>query len=224
MNEPEKPKKGWGWMQWLCMLLVVCLTPLMASVIHDSVIDLAYRGRQAQSGKDIIFAFKVFANDNGSTFPDVRAKLTTSNQAFRELIKHEYVETENLFGGYISPYVSDGFIGGAPEFEKAVQPGESHWVVLGGLTTHTQNAHPVIYENAIDSTWPPKWKPDSANHFTRGRVWKGNKVLVGLVDGSISIVKTRQVGDTQTLPESMLLGFDGKPWDDIKVLDVEEKR
>jgi hypothetical protein len=211
-------------MQWLCVLLVVCLTPFLVSVIFNQVIDLAYRGRQAQSGKKIILAFQIYANDNGSTFPDVRAKLTTANQVFRDLIGYDIVDNEQLFSGEVSPYQADGFIGDAPDFKAAVQPGENHWVVLGGLTTSSYPRHPAIYENALDSTWPPRWKPDSALRPIRGRVWQGNKIIVGFVDGSISIVKTRQVGETLTLPESMLLGFDGKPWDDIKVLDIEEKK
>ncbi len=224
MNEPEKPRKGWGWTQWLCVLLVIGLTPLLVQVIFNGVMDLAYRGRQAQNGKKIIFAFKIFANDNGSTFPDVRAKRTTANQVFRDLIAYEIVEDEQLFSGELSPYVADGIIGEAPDFKEAVQPGENHWAVLGGLTTHDQSNHPAIYENALDDTWPPKWKSELANRATRGGVWRGNKILVGLVDGSISIVKTRRVGSALTLPEAMLRDPEGKPWTYIKVLDIEEKK
>ncbi len=211
-------------MSWAFVALVICLTILLVPGIFNSVLDLAYRNRLSIKGRDIIFAFKIFANENGSRYPDRMGTPTSSNQVFRSMIREDVVADETLFGGIISPYMEDGIIGKAPDFKEAVSSGENHWVMLGRLGTFIHPAHPVIYENALDATWPPKWKPESANHFIRGRTWRGDKILVGLNDGSISIVKTRLVNGALTLPEPMLLSYDGKPWDDIEVLDIEEKK
>lgn len=224
MNEPEKPKKGWGWMSWAVVALVSGLVALLVPVIHNMVVDLAFRNALSTKGREVIRTFKSFASDYGSRYPDRLGNPTSSNQVFRNLILDEYVASENIFGGVNSPYVEDGIIGEAPDFKEAVLSGENHWVVLGGLGTFIHPSHPLIYENAIDAGWPPKWKPMSANQFIRGRTWRGDKILVGLNDGSISVVKTRLVNETLTLPEPMLLSYDGKPWDDIKILDIEEKK
>ncbi len=226
MNEPEKLKRRWGKLQWGVVLsIALLLVFVMVPVIYNVVIDRAYRARQARNGKSIILSLKVFAQDCGSRYPDgFQNRHVTANSVFRTLIHDEIVGDERVFDGLISPYFGDGRIGSSPDFLQAVEPGENHWMMLGEMTTMDESQHPLIFENALDSKWPPRWKPASSNRIMRGRTWRGDQVLVGLNDGSVTAVKTRLIDELVTLPESMLHGLDGKPWTKIRVLDIEERR
>jgi hypothetical protein len=97
-------------------------------------------------------------------------------------------------------------------------------MMLGGLTVHDNSQHPLIYENAVDSSWPPKWVSNSERRPIRGRTWKGGKILIGVNNGSVYIQPTKLVDGKLTLTSTALLDKSGRPWDDIKVLDTEEKK
>lgn len=225
MNEPEKPRKGWGCLQWGVVIVVFFIFSSLAVPLYNMLLFTAYQERQAHSGRRIILSLKVFAQDWKGRYPDSFIdQATTANKVFRRLIHEEILADDFIFGGEISPYHADGKIGSAPDYAKAVEPGENHWMMLGGQSLHHPPDHPLIYENALDSAWPPHWKPHSKGTMVRGRTWSAGQVLIGLNDGSVVIAKTRDPADTFQLPAAMQVDQSGKPWDDIKVLDIEEKK
>ena len=225
MNEPEKPKKGWGWLQWGVVIMVLFMIGAFAVPLYNWFLLSAYQGRQARQGREIILCLKVFAQDWKSRYPDsFQDDSTSANKVFRRLIHEEILADDTVFGGQISPYWADGKIGTAPAYDQAVEPGENHWMMLGGQSLHHAPEHPLIYENALDATWPPYWKPQSAGRMVRGRTWNGGRILIGLNDGSVVTAKTRDPQDTFRLPASMQVDRNGRLWTDIEVLDIEEKK
>jgi hypothetical protein len=224
MNEPERPKKGWGRTHWSTVVFVLVLAALMWKPLFNEVLNAAYQQRQARNGQSILLALRVFANDNSSRYPDSFGSYHGSaNRAFRGLISQEVVTDERIFGGVISPFYGDGDLGHAPNFEKAVSPGENHWMMLGSLSSHSHPTQPLIFENAIKAAWPPKWVAGSERRPIRGRTWHRGIVLVGLNDGSIVPVKTTRSGEVQSQPESMTQNPASHFWDKIDVLDVEPR-
>jgi hypothetical protein len=224
MNEPERSKKGWRRLQWGVIVFLALVGALMWQPLCNEVLNTTYQQRQARKGQSILFALRVFANDNSSRYPDsFGAYHGSANKAFRGLLSQGVVEDERIFGGEISPFYGDRDHGQAPNFEKAVGPGENHWMMLGALSSHSHPTQPLIFENALKATWPPKWVVGSERRPIRGRTWHRGVILVGLNDGSLVPVKTTRSGDELSLPESMTRNPASQFWDKIEVLDVESR-
>jgi len=112
----------------------------------------------------------------------------TVNEAFRELIKSGECNDERIFGCPQSPFVPDGNIGHAPDWSEAVKKGENHWVMVAGLVDHDSSAFPLIFENPVDTSLPPRWNADAAGQKKPGRCWRDGKVVVGFVDGTVMVM------------------------------------
>ena len=90
---------------------------------------------------------------------------------------------------------------------------------------------PIVVENALNATWPPKWDVADQSGIKRGRVWKGNKIIIGRNDGSVALEKLRPDG-TIDWHAYGTPGPDGKSWIDtlspeeiskLSYWDIEEK-
>jgi hypothetical protein len=134
------------------------------------------------NARQIIITLKNYAADHGGRYPEGK----TSNDVFRELFKAGLLEDERPFTVAYSPYEGDNNIGEKPDFEEALKPGENHWAMTRGLTDKSVGESPLIFENPVEPTWPPRWNADAAGQKQPGRAWKNGWILVGRNDGSVS--------------------------------------
>lgn len=132
--------------------------------------------------RQIILSLQNYAADHDGKFPEG----ATANDAFRELIKGGQLEDERVFTAPASPYGGDNELGDPPEYAKALQEQENHWAMTKGLNTSSNRDCPLVFENPITPTWPPFWDTKSVSVPKPGRIWKGGKVVVGRVDGSVN--------------------------------------
>lgn len=205
-----------------------CLATLAALVLAGTlaalwvwiwVQDVALQTHACHSARGIVMCIKTWAHDHSGNHPDSNlGEKASANMAFRELFKADAVQDELLFRGVRSPYIPDGEVGSAPDFTKALEPGENHWMLVAGLSNEPPDRTPLIFENALDTSWPPKWLPGFFMHHVRGRSWRGKGIVVGFNDGSTLLIPLKKQGDYLTLPDEVLQGLPP-----LKVLDIEER-
>ena len=183
--------------------------------------QLSKRARQMQATnncRQIIISLKAYAADHHGHYPDG----ATANEAFRQLIKDGQLEDERVFTAPASPYIPDNDLGEPPDYVKAVEAGENHWAMTEGLTDKSDGDTPAVFENPAIKTWPPQWDTSVAGQAKTGRAWKGNKIIVGRNDGSVSIEKLKEGGPMETLAPIK----DGKNLFELagphEILDVEK--
>lgn len=167
---------------------------------HSNAQITAGQMRTVSNGKQILMALRQYAEKNGDQFPDAVGKdFKSANDVFRELFKDGALTEERIFGAPRSPFVPDDIIGDPPEFKQALVPGECHWMVLKHQTLLSHPATPILIENALSATWPPRWdvpprdfswfglkKTDNGSRG-RGGAWSGGQVVIGRLDGSLEV-------------------------------------
>jgi len=190
--------------------------------------------------KQIILSLKQYAKDAEWLYPDGdRPGLKSANQAFRELFKEEIVADERIFGCPSSKFSPDNETGRRPNYEKALLPDECHWMFLKHQSEESHPKTPMVIENSLTSSWPPKW--DTAHpafawfwgtsFTTKGRSWRGYQIIIGRNDGTVQVEKLRSDGtlDWHSPPN---LDEHGKSWIDyltpeqvaqLAYWDIEEK-
>lgn len=206
-----------------------CLATLVALLFTGSLAalgpwiwiqDEAKKSNTSDLARSITMCVRIWANENDEKYPDsILGEKATANMAFRELYKSDIVQDERIFGAPRTPYIPDGEIGSAPDFSKALEPGENHWMFVAGLSTKSPGRTPLFFENALDTSWPPKWLPGFFMHHVRGRSWRGKGIVVAFNDGSNYLVPLKKHGDHLTLSDEVLEGLPA-----LKVLDIEERR
>jgi len=205
-----------------------CLATLAALILAGTLAclwmwiwiqDVGKQTTACLTARGIVMCVKTWAHDHSGNHPDsILGEKATANMAFRELFKSDVVQDERVFRGERSPFIPDGEIGSAPDFTKALEPGENHWMLVAGLSNASPDRTPLFFENALDTTWPPKWRPGFFMHHVRGRSWRGKGIVVGFNDGSTLLVPLKKQGDYLTLPDEVLQGLPP-----LKVLDIEER-
>jgi hypothetical protein len=230
MDEP--PKQRWGCLQW--GVLVFCMVLLALAVLPGGsrVSSQGNEMRAVSNCKQIILCLKLYAKDAESLYPDgKRPDLHTANQVFRELFKAEIVTDERIFGCPNSVFVPDNKIGSPPAFEKALMPGECHWMLLKHQSDDLHPRAPLVIENSLTAAWPPQWDVSPQAGNKRGRAWKGRRIIIGRNDGSVAVEKLRPDG-TMDWHSPSNLDENGKSWIDtltpeqvakLAYWDVEEK-
>ncbi len=226
MNEPEKPKKGWGCLQWgVVIVVLLLLVSILRPMIFNVVSPMSNQTSTANNCRQIIMAMKIWAQDNGGTHPDSAfQEMPTANQVFRKLIQDEVIEDERIFGAKDSFFVGDGKIGTAPAFKQAVEAGENHWMITAKQTTMSAANTPLVFENAISSTWPLSWLCTHQEEPIRGRTWAKGTIIVGFNDNSIRVVDLKKQSDVMVLPDTVLIPSGTTPLPPLKILDIEEKK
>ena len=212
------PRKRWGCLHWGIMVVLLGCLFMFYQFIS------AQRAEEQMKAKNnceqIILCLKQYAADAGSVYPDGRlSNLNSANQAFREFFKKEIISDERIFGCPNSVFNPDNEIGHAPSFEKALLPGECHWMLLKHQTANAHAKTPIIIENSLNASWPPKWNVSFWAGKKRGRAWYEERaVIVGRNDGSVSLEKLKGDGtmDWHSPPN---LGPDGKSWIDALTPD-----
>lgn len=142
----------------------------------------------------------------------------TANAVFRTLIRAGYVEDERIFSAPLSPYQPDNDLGEAPDYARALEPDEVHWCLFQSEPGSQQSGNlPLVFDNPIDGTWPPKWNPKAEGKPLPGRPLKGGIILFGLSDGSITPVKLVSSADgLTTLDPASLERIRSKRFHDIE--------
>lgn len=234
MNEPSKQR--WGCLQWGVVVSVGLLGWLFLSSQGSSIAKQGAQMRGVNNCKQIILSLKQFSKDNSSAYPDAGSAAVgaeSANQIFRRLFEEDILTApnESIFGCPNSVFAPDMSIGTAPDFAQALTPGECHWMLLKFQTDSSAGDTPIVVENALNASWPPKWNVADPSDNKRGRVWKGNKIIVGRNDGSVAVEKLRPDG-TIDWRRMYNAGYGTKSWIDtltpeqvakLAYWDVEEK-
>lgn len=227
MNDPEPPKKRWGCLQWgVVGVLVVLGAGYFITVFLEWSGSMMNQSLMAGKTMRIAMAMKVWALDHDGQYPSsiLPEDRRTANAAFRQLFRDGVLTDEwDAFRVPASPFYADGIIGEPPDFSEAVQAGENHWMMVDGMSTASPGHYPLIFENALDASWPPKWQPNSAGQLTRGRVWSDKTIVIFFNDNSARVIKLKPSGDHLTLPDEVLAPKGLPPLPALKVLDIEEK-
>jgi len=182
--------------------------------------------------KQIILCLKQYAKDADGFYPDnQRSDLLSANQVFRELFKQDIIFDERIFDCPNSVFATDNDIGSSPKFEKALMPGECHWMLLKHQSENVHGSTPLVIENSLNTTWPPRWDVSPEAGTNRGRAWKEHVIIVGRMDGTVTLEKLLPDG-TLDWHSPNNLGPDGKSWIDtltpeqiakLSYWDIEEK-
>jgi hypothetical protein len=227
----ELPEQRWGCLLW--GIVVVLLGGLLSYHLYTGV----QRGAEQMEAKNncaqIVVALMHYAKHVGSGYPDGRLpSLKSANQVFRELFQEGIVLEERIFGCPNSMFNPDNDMGIPPNYEKVLMPGECHWMLLKHQSAASHGKTPVVIENSLNATWPPKWDVSFWAGNKRGRAWyEESVVIIGRNDGSVSLEELRSDStlDWHSPPN---LDEHGKSWIDyltpeqvanLSYWDIEEK-
>lgn len=187
------------------LLVVITIIAILASLAVPTFSKIQERGnitKAISNCRQVITALRIYSSDHDGNYPDIALSSgggsggsggggggggSSSNAVLRELFKAASIDNENVFGCPASRDGNpDGNIGTSPDYTEALQPGENHWAMTGGLTDSASGTYPLIYENPAGGTWPsPTWNADAAGTGAVGRTWSGGKVIVGMNDSSV---------------------------------------
>ena len=217
------------------LLVVITIIAILASLSMAAIGRMGEKGQITKAianCRQIIIAIRLYAADEGGRYPDQDSSnpASTSNVAFRNLIKAGALEDEKIFGCGVSKFVPDGNIGSAPEYEEAVKSGECHWMMTAELNDSSPGGLPLVYENAVSTGSDPSWNADAAGRSVRGRTWSGGKIIIGTNDSSVEAMKCESTKGASVKLKP--LGQDGKNLFtqytegdsaiEFKILDIEE--
>ena len=167
-------------------MILACVSLFAVFVIKCGPIKPSANGeitRAISNARQIFFGLGLYGNDNNGKYPDG----LTANEAFRKLVSTKNLDSEVVFGCPNSLFVPDGNLGSAPLFEKAIQPGENHWMyIFNPEGSSAAGNAPLLIEAPDISTGVPLWHPEWEGTKKPGRTWSGRRVVVCLNDGSVS--------------------------------------
>jgi len=214
----ERSQNEWGWGDVVLGIAVLVSLSLMVPTINMKA-PIANQMKATSNCKQIITAMLVYASDHNGKYPTGG----TANETFRKLIVADILQDERLFGCPSSPFVPDVNVGTSPDFLDAVGRGENHWMLVDGLRDDSSGEAPLVFENALDASWPPVWDGSLYNGVRkRGQTWKGGRIVVGNNDSSVSVEKLSG-------KDQRRLSFDPATWQKLmesipqaRVLDIEE--
>lgn len=226
MSEELERKREWTWLQIVIGSVAIAVFLWAAIPLRPSS-RINYKANQAASVGNchqIIAALRLWVQDHDGRYPDFRTPgPQTANEVFRILIRDGVLNDERIFGAKTTPFIPDREIGSPPEFSEAVQAGENHWAMTKGVKPSDNGPTPLVFENPSQAGWPPMWDMDSAGRIIRGRAWRGGKIIVGLNDGSVELVKLASTHGKSVPPAN---DSDGKnvftrAADHMEILDIE---
>jgi hypothetical protein len=219
-----------GCLSMLAMVVAILLIGSLVIPFLSITTEKDQRYKGISNCRQIITAMKIFASDHDGKYPDAFLKNPrNSNEVFRELFKEGILDDEMILGCPVSPFVPDGNFGGAPDFKQAVEAGENHWAMTAGLLDKDSGSIPLVYENPVVASWPPKWNANATGTETRGRAGSFG-IVIGMNDGGAVMQplepKTGTAVDPKELGEGKNIFSqhdDSGPPDRWRILDVEVK-
>src|SRR3954463_6716066 len=110
------------------LLVVITIIAVLASLSIGAIGKMTEKGQiigGINNCRNIVQAIKLYSSDEDGRYPDQDKANpgTTSNIAFRNLIKADKADNEKMFGCGVSKYVPDGNLGSAPNYDEAVKGG-----------------------------------------------------------------------------------------------------
>jgi prepilin-type N-terminal cleavage/methylation domain-containing protein len=217
------------------LLVVITIIAILASLSMAAIGKMQEKGQVTKAianCRQILLSIRLYSSDEGGRYPDQDPSnpATTSNVAFRNLIKNGSLEDEKIFGCGVSKYIPDGNIGSAPEYEEAVKGGENHWMMTGDLNDSASGSIPLVYENSVSLGTDPTWNADAAGRSVRGRTWNGGRIIVGTNDTSVELMKCEATkGSSVKLKslgqegQNLFTKFsEGENAVEFNILDIEE--
>ncbi len=215
----EKPRRRWGCLQWGVFVFFLLLLILVALPGGARISPQGNQVRGVNCCRQIILTLKMYAKDHEDEYPDGQEReFHSANEVFRELFKEGIITDERIFGcPTTSPFHPDNELGMSPGFAKTLLPGECHWMLLKhqGISSHPRT--PIIIENCLTASWPPRWSLET--RAIRGRSWPNRKIIIGRNDGSVAVEQLNEDGTIDWHSRGNL-GPDGKSW--IDTLSPEE--
>lgn len=186
----KQMQRGFTLIELLVVITIIAILASLAVPTYNTIQDKSNQVRATSNCRQIISALKLYAGDNSGAYPDSDpSQPTTANDAFRLLIKQDIIQDERIFGCPASKFNGDNNIGTAPEYAEAVESNENHWAMTVGQTESSSSVMPLVFENPATQAWPPQWNADYAGQLQPGRTWRGGKIVIGLNDNSVSVVK-----------------------------------
>jgi hypothetical protein len=183
------PKSSLSRSEMITGIVLVLLLCVLAMAAHARIREQRQIPGPVANCRHILLTIRLYAADEGGRYPDASVPgAKDSNTVFRELIKVGSVEDEKFFGCGATCFVPDGNIGKAPDYARAVEPGENHWAMTKGLNDKSPGGVPLVYENPAEATWPPTWNADAAGMMVKGRSQNGGKVIIGTNDTSVQLM------------------------------------
>jgi hypothetical protein len=193
MNDEASPSQGprITWVEILAGAIALLLLLTLVWLCLPAISHSASRGnitKGISNCRQILLALKLYASDHDGKYPVAAlAAPKSANEVFRILFKEETLDSEAIFGCPISSFNPDGNIGNDEDRSQALEAGENHWAMTRGLKDNSPENIPLVFENPVSATWPPKWNPDAKGTPVRGRAWSTG-IIIGLNDGSAQIV------------------------------------
>lgn len=205
--KPKRLEKGFTLIELLVVITIIAILASAAVPTFNTVQDKANQTATAGNARQIIAALKLFAGDpdNNGGYPDSdkTEQPATANDAFRLLIKGNYLQDERVFGAKGSKFNPDNNIGESPEYSEALQAGENHWAMTKGQTDSSPALMPIVFENPVSTGWPPQWNADAAGKKEKGRAWRGGKIIVGFNDSSVQPISLEAAKGSSVGPKDL---------------------
>jgi prepilin-type N-terminal cleavage/methylation domain-containing protein len=186
----------------LVVITIVAILVGMGLPISKATCATGRQSRALSNVKQIVLACKLFALDNNGDYPTNLLDPTTlqpsqalgpikddSNTAFAQLFP-DYLTNETIFaeqGSAFTPAPPDNIID-LPQVSPPVhtlKANENTFAYCIGLTDTSNAQFPLVADGFADlAHWT--YAKDKA---AKGGVWEGKEAVVGLVDGSASVMK-----------------------------------
>lgn len=223
-----------GWTLWALLLgsLVWLLFAIRPNTMHGN------HGKAISNGKQALIALKLYASSNKSAFPDTYyPQLKSANEVFREMFREGVITDERIVDapGSVFTTADNNNTGSPPAYAEALKPGECHWMLLKYQTDVEHSKTPLLIENALTTSWPPRWDVSAREPGAKrkkGQAWPGGTIIVVRSDGSAAMEKLRPDG-TLDWHSKNNLDEHGESWIDyltpdqiakLEYWDVEEKK
>ncbi len=133
----------------LYFLLVSVGTGFVSYLAWQQTKSQVKKRHSAQDMHGIFTALSAWAADHDQAFPDLP---DNANSNFRELFKSGLVTSEDMFAvpgdGWCLPGKPDQDTGTAPDFAKALEPGEQSTGYVAGLETASNSLWPLVFYQA----------------------------------------------------------------------------
>jgi prepilin-type N-terminal cleavage/methylation domain-containing protein len=187
------------------LLVVILIIAIVVVIGIPAFTAKAVRGRGTQAlsnVKQIVLVCKLFAMDHNGDFPTNQLDPTSlepsktlgpitdySNTAFAQLFP-DYLTNETVFaeqGSAFTPTPPDNVID-VPQVAPPMQTlkeNENTFAYCIGLTEKSNALFPLVADGFANLG---QWQY-STDKTVKGGVWEGSKAVVGLVDGSASMMK-----------------------------------
>jgi prepilin-type N-terminal cleavage/methylation domain-containing protein len=202
-----KITQGFTLIELLVVITIIAILASLAVPTFNVIQDKANQMKGTNNARQIIMAMKAFASDNSGAYPDSDPiKPQTANDAFRLLLVADILQDERVFGCPASPYQPDNNVGQPPQYAEALMAGENHWMLTQGQTDSSSAIMPLVFENALNISWPPTWNADIAGQLQRGRTWRGGKIIIGLNNNSVTVEKLEAARGANVGPKPLGAG------------------